>query len=183
MIIGIDLSATSLKLAGIDPPKWMQGRVFLGPDRDKPRQYIFAARDRCDETVDRIRCVRSKRYKYLRNFFRDRPYTQPNAYKQRSYPALSVMQRLYKQGKLTPAQAAFMKPTRPKEELYDLKSDPYEIHNLAANPQHHTVLLRFRSRLDQWIKTTNDQGAIPEKTIWLPKKKKRKRRKKKPVTR
>jgi len=183
LISGIDLSATSLKLAGIDPPKWMQGRVFLGPEQSKPRQYIFAARDRCDETIDRIRCVRSKWYKYIRNFFPDRPYTQPNAYKQRSYPALSVMQRLYKLGKLTPVQAAFMKPTRPKEELYDLKSDPHEIHNLADDSRHETVLVRFRSRLDQWIKTTNDLGAIPEKKIWLPKKKKRKQRKRKPVIR
>ena len=175
LISGIDLSATSLKLAGITPPKWMQGRVFLGPSRDKPRQYIFAARDRCDETVDRIRCVRSSRYKYLRNFFPNRPYTQPNAYKEHSYPALAVMQRLYKQGKLTPAQAAFMKPTRPKEELYDLQTDPYEIHNLATDPRQQQVLQQYRGLLNRWIKTTGDLGAIPEKTIWLPKKKRKRK--------
>ncbi len=171
LISGIDISATSLKLAGIDPPSWMQGRVFLGPDRDPPREYIVAARDRCDETVDRIRCVRTKKWKYIRNFYPDRPYTQPNAYKERSYPALAVMKKLYAAGQLNEVQAHFMKPTRPAEELYDLEADPHETRNLAENPEYREVLLELRGILDRWMKETDDQGRFPEKRIWLPKKK------------
>ena len=66
--------------AGIMISTKMQGRKFLGDDYEE-RTAIFAARDRCDETVDRIRCVRSARYKYIRNYLHHRPMLQPNAYK------------------------------------------------------------------------------------------------------
>ncbi|MBX6312153.1 MAG: sulfatase [Isosphaeraceae bacterium] len=168
LISAIDISATSLKLAGIDPPKHMQGRVFLGPNADPPRTMIFAARDRCDETVDRIRCVRTARYKYIRNFYPDRPYTQPNKYKETQYPALAVMKRLYAEGKLTPEQALFMQPRRPAEELYDLESDPHEVHNLAGSAEHAAVLAKLRKALDDWMVETNDQGAIPEDPAAIP---------------
>jgi len=164
LISGIDWSATSLAIAGIEVPGYMQGRVFLGENRSAPRQVIFAARDRCDETVDRIRCVRDKRFKYIRNFMPDRPYTQPNAYKERSYPALAVMKELYAAGRLNEAQAAFFRPARPVEELYDLSTDPDEVNNLAAAPEHGERLKAMRAMLDQWIVDTKDQGEIPEKT-------------------
>jgi len=161
MTSAIDISATILKCADVDVPKWMQGRPFLPKDRTR-RKYIFAARDRCDGTADRIRCVRSKEFKYIKNFYPDRPYTQLNAYKERQYPPLAVMKLLYKQGKLTPGQAHFMAPSRPPEELYDLNADPHELNNLADNPEHAKVLKKYRAELEKWIKTTGDNGQTPE---------------------
>jgi N-sulfoglucosamine sulfohydrolase len=158
----IDISATSLALAGVTLPASMQGQAFLGPKASPPRDKIFAARDRCDETEDRIRCVRTDRYKYIRNFFPDRAYTQPNNYKERSYPVLPLMRQLFAEGKLTPEQAAFMQPTRPKEELYDLEKDPNELHNLAGASEQQPRLRELRTTLDQWIAQTNDQGRFPE---------------------
>jgi len=75
---------------------------------------------------------------------------------------LTLMQVLHKQGKLTPEQAHFMAPRRPEEELYDLTSDPHELHNLAEVPKHQKVLKQLRTALDKWIKQTNDNGEIPE---------------------
>ena len=161
LISAIDISATVLKIAGIEPPKYMEGRVFLGPGVKK-RDYIIAARDRCDETIDRIRCVRTKRYKYIRNFMPERPYTQINRYKESSYPMLPLMRKLYSEGKLTPVQALFMAPRKPDEELYDLQNDPYEINNLADSPKHQKTLNRMRGILDKWIKDTGDKGQFPE---------------------
>ena len=138
-------------------PTNTQGQVFLGPGA-KERQYIFAARDRCDETVDRIRSVRDAHYKYIRNFMPDRPYTQPNAYKERAYPALAVMKRLHAQGKLTPAQELFMAARKPDEELYDLKNDPNEIHNLAALPEYKAVLQELRDALEKWMAECDDRA-------------------------
>jgi len=162
VVSAIDFAPTCLKLCGIEPPEHMQGRVFLGPDRDKPREVVFAARDRCDETMDRIRCVRSQKWKYIRNFMPERPYLQLNRYKERSYPMIPLMRRLHKEGKLTPAQQHFMAETRPEEELYDLKADPWEIHNLAQDPEHQATLLAMRKRLDDWIRETDDKGRFPE---------------------
>ena len=133
-ISAIDFAPTFLQAAGIVPPPHLQGHSFFGPGKKK-QDYIFAARDRCDGTVDRIRCVRSKRYKYIRNYYPDRPYTQFNAYKKLQYPVLTLMQVLHKEGKLTPEQAQFMAPTRPKEELYDLQNDPARAAQPGGRPQ------------------------------------------------
>ena len=55
-------------------------------------------------------------------------------------------------------------PTMPEEELYDLQSDPFEIHNLAKSnqPEHRRALERLSEVLTAWITQTNDQGRIPE---------------------
>ncbi|MFC1712459.1 sulfatase-like hydrolase/transferase [Candidatus Poribacteria bacterium] len=157
----IDLAPTWLTIAGAEVPDYMQGQVCLGPDA-RGRDYIFAARDRCDETDDRIRCVRTERYKYIRNFFPERPYTYFNAYKKLQYPVLTLMEILNARGELAPEQARFMAETRPAEELYDLQSDPHEVHNLADDTGHQEILRELRAKLDEWIVETGDQGEIPE---------------------
>ncbi|MGH9837891.1 MAG: sulfatase family protein [Blastocatellia bacterium] len=164
LVEAIDLTATTLAFAGVAKPKRMQGRVLFGEQAEPPRQYAFGARDRCDETVFRLRTVRDKRYRYIRNFTPDRPLLQPNQYKQRQYPVWSLLPRLAAQGRLTPAQAALTAPTMPPEELYDLDGDPYEIDNLvnSSKPEHRAALKRLRAEMNKWIETTNDQGRIPE---------------------
>ncbi len=157
----VDFAPTFLSLAGIEPPKHLQGHVVFG-DGKRTREYVFAARDRCDGTVDHIRCVRSKRYKYIRNYDPERPYMQFNAYKKLQYPMVTVLQLLHKQGELTPEQARFMAASRPYEELYDLQADPHELRNLAEEPKLKTVLREHSRKLDEWIKGTGDQGETPE---------------------
>jgi len=161
LVSSIDFAPECLSLAGIEVPAHMQGKVFMGPDA-KRREYVYAARDRCDGTVDRIRCVRTKRFKYIRNFMPDRPYTQFNGYKKNYYPVLTLMAVLHKRRQLIAEQAAFMATSRPKEELYDLQNDPYELHNLARNPEHQEILTKMREELNRWIKDTGDMGEISE---------------------
>lgn len=164
LIEAIDLTATTLALAGAPLPPKMQGRVFLGDRAAPARDYAFGARDRCDETVDRIRTVRDARYRYIRNFMPERPLLQPNGYKDAMYPMVALMRRLHAEGKLDPVQEVLMAPHRPAEELYDLETDPHEIRNLAGStqPELQTVRHRLSRVLDQWIVDTNDQGRIPE---------------------
>ena len=154
----IDITATTLDLAGAARPEGMQARVFLGENADPEPEFAFSARDRCDETVDRIRCVRTKRWKLIQNFLPDRSYAQKNHYKDTSYPALQVMRQLEEDGKLTGPAVRWLAPTRPEFELYDLDSDPHEIENLADDPQHATTLGQLRSVLDSWIEDSNDLG-------------------------
>jgi N-sulfoglucosamine sulfohydrolase len=161
LVSAIDVSATILRLAGITPPAHLDGRVMLGPEARK-RDYVIAARDRMDETVDKMRAVRDKRYKYIKNYMPERPYMQSNNYKETQYPMWNLMKGLHAQGKLTPAQALFLAPTKPAEELYDLEADPYELHNLAAEPTQQKRLQEMRAILEKWIKDTNDQGQFPE---------------------
>ena len=162
LISAIDVSATTLAIAGAKKPPKMQGRVFLGPHADPPRQYVFSARDRCDETVFRIRTVRDQRYRYVRNFLPERPFLQINRYKEASYPMIPLMRKLRAEGKLTPVQEVLLAPSRPAEELYDLRNDPYETKSLVDSSDHQEVLARMRGALAQWIDESDDQGRIPE---------------------
>ena len=93
----------------------------------------------------------------------ERPYTQKNRYKERSYPMLNLMKELHAEGKLTPAQALFMAPRKPDEELYDVWNDPYEIHNLATSARHQKTLKKMRALLERWVRETGDKGRVPEK--------------------
>jgi arylsulfatase A-like enzyme len=158
LISAIDLAPTVLEIAGTKPPGNMQGRVFLGDRAAPPREHVFGARDRCDETVFRFRTVRDARHRYIRNFTPERPFLQPNEYKERSYPVWNLIKELHAAGKLTPAQAVLARPSMPGEELYDLEKDPHEIVNLAGSPEHRAVLERLRAALDRWIEETGDRG-------------------------
>lgn len=159
----IDFAPTVLSLAGIEIPARVQGQPFLG-GRVKEREYVFAARDRMDETFDRIRAVRDKRYKYIRNFFPQLPYAQRIAYNEEN-PTMQVWRRLNTEGKLSGPAKLFFAPTKPKEELYDTQSDPFEIKNLASDPRYEKILKRMRQVLDRWIVQTKDMGDIPEQEM------------------
>ena len=156
----IDIAALSLAAAGIAVPEWMQARDILADDY-QPRDAAFSARDRCDETVDHIRSVRTSDFKYIRNFLPERPYLQPCAYKD-AKAMLIALREWHAAGKLNDVQSLHLQETRPPEELYDLRNDPHEIHNLAGDPAYAETLARLRGRLDQWMEETGDQGRTPE---------------------
>ena len=161
LIAAIDVLPTLLDVAaGVRKPAGMQGEVFLGLHAGPPRRTVFGARDRCDETVFRFRTVRDARYRYIRNFTPERPFLQPNEYKEKSYPVWNLIKELAAQGKLTPAQAVLAAPSMPAEEFYDLETDPHEIHNLVASedPEHQAALKRLRAELVRWIEESKDQG-------------------------
>ncbi len=162
LIEHIDMAAASLALAGIARPKAMQARDIFAKDY-QPREAIFAARDRADETVDHIRSVRTERWLYIRNFLPQRPHLQPNNYKdnKRCYIALRAAQA---EGKLDAVQQTLFAPTRPAEELYDTQADKWEIKNLAADPAHAKTLAELRAKLDRWMEESNDHGRQPEPT-------------------
>jgi arylsulfatase A-like enzyme len=164
LIEAIDIAPTLLWAAGLTKPPKMQGRIFLGDDADPDRTMAFGARDRCDETVFRLRSVRDDRYRYIRNFTPERPFLQTNAYKERRYPVWTLLKELHAQGKLTPEQEFLCQPSMPEEELYDLVEDPHEIRNLAQSdaPDHQAALRRLRAAMDRWIEETDDQGRVFE---------------------
>jgi arylsulfatase A-like enzyme len=162
LLSAIDLAPTMLSIAGAKKPAGMQGEIFLGDNAAEPRKYVFGARDRCDETVFRFRTVRTDRYRYIHNFTPDRPFLQANEYKEKQYPVWNLIKELHAAGKLTPEQEFLAAPTMPEEELYDIQTDPYEIHNLAKSPEHQAKLKELRGVVDQWIEDSNDQGRVFE---------------------
>ena len=156
----IDIAAVTLALAGLPRPASMQARDVFAKDY-APKEFVLAARDRADETVDRIRSVRSDQFKYIRNFYPSRPYLQPNRYKD-DKAIVQAMRRLHAEGKLNRDQALIMAETRPREELYDLKADPHELRNLAADPALAATLAKHQMALADWMTRTADRGRTPE---------------------
>lgn len=161
LIAAIDFGPTVLSLAGVQAPKHVQGRAFLGPQTAAPRDYIVAARDRMDERYDLIRALRDKRYKYIRNFMPHLPYAQHISYMD-LMPTMQDMRRLNEQGRLEGPQTLFFRRTKPVEELYDTETDPHEVHSLAADPRYADTLTEMRAKLEAWMRETNDLGLIPE---------------------
>lgn len=156
LISNIDLPVVTLDLAKIPIPWYMPGNNFL----KQKRNFIFTMRDRRDETVDRIRAVRDRRYKYIKNYYPEKPYMQSNVYKDMRYPARPLLRLLKEQGKLNNDQLIFLKE-RPREELYDLLEDPYELNNLAEDASFKDVLMSMRNSLDTWVMQF-DRGVYPE---------------------
>ncbi|MDH3583339.1 MAG: sulfatase-like hydrolase/transferase [Phycisphaerae bacterium] len=166
LVSSIDFGPTALNLAGLDLPDHLQGRPFLGPDLPAPRDYVYGARDRMDERYDIIRMVRDHRYKYIRNYEPFKPYYQYMNTPEKG-ATMKEIRRVQAEGGLPPAAALFTAPGKPNEELYDLKTDPHEIRNLADDPAHAPHLGRLRRAHLDWVLETRDLGLIPEPEIEL----------------
>ncbi len=160
-VIGLlDLTATTLHLAGGSRPALMQSRVFLGEHADPPRRYAFSARDRIDETVVRQRSVRGARYHYIRNYTEGAGFATLNRYKEKCFLVKPLMREMLAAGKLSGPARDLMQPF-PRELLFDTQEDPYEVTNLAQSqqPEHVQALARLRAALDTWVSDTGDRGV------------------------
>ena len=153
----IDIAALSLAAAGIAIPEKMEGDDILSPDH-KPKQAVFAARDRCGEAADRIRSVRTNEYLYIKNFYPQRPHLMPSNYKDGKL-IIKRLRSLHADGKLDPlAEKLLFSPTRPPEELYLYRMDRWQTDNLVNDAKHAKALEDMRKRLGQWIEKTGDPG-------------------------
>ncbi|MFZ5495571.1 MAG: sulfatase-like hydrolase/transferase [Verrucomicrobiota bacterium] len=156
----VDFGPTVFSLLGIEPPAQFQGRAFAGPARAPAPEFAFMFRDRMDERYDMIRAVSDGRYRYIRNYYPDRPLGQriDFLWKQAS---MQEWETHYRSGNLNAEQRRFFE-SKPVEELYDLEQDPDNIHNLAADPAHAERLARLRAALHAHQLAIRDTGFMPE---------------------
>ncbi|MGI9242198.1 MAG: sulfatase/phosphatase domain-containing protein, partial [Verrucomicrobiales bacterium] len=162
LVYSIDICATILEAADIEPPVPLHGKSLFG-DAVKERRYVFAARDKMDDAHDAMRSVRSKEHKLILNLMPERAYCQFSHYKEGAYPVLAEMNVLNLEGKLTPEQARFMAPEKPQIELFDLREDPHEVNNLAADPEYAGVKVEMLAALEDWrTNVIHDQGVTAE---------------------
>jgi hypothetical protein len=68
-------------------------------------------------------------------------------------------------GELSGDAAYIFMKKKPVEELYDLKTDPDEVHNLARNTAYEAKLIELRTALSKWQVDIDDQGFKPESEI------------------
>jgi hypothetical protein len=138
----------------------MQGHAFLGEKKTEDPEYAFMTRGRMDERYDLSRAVRDNKYRYIRNYMPFRIYGQHLDYLFNAVSAKS-WETACREGKCNEAQSVFWN-TKPVEELYDMENDPWEIHNLAYEPECKEVVTRMREALASWINEVKDVGLIPE---------------------
>jgi arylsulfatase A-like enzyme len=144
----LDLSATTLAWGGVKQPDWYEGQYLFG-ERIVPRGAVFAAKDRLDHTIDRVRTVRTDRFRYTRNFMTDRIFLQPQYRDSKDY--VKNLRELYASGELSPKLTEIYFGERPAEEFYDVKDDPSQLNNLANDPEFAEELERHRKLLTDWI--------------------------------
>ncbi len=163
LISNTDISASTLKIAGVDVPDNMTGIPFLGLEDSQKRDFVYSADDVHDENHDRRRSIITKKYHYIRNYFIFKPYDDVNAFSLFYWPALHRLRVLNKEGKLIPCQQQILAERRPEEEMYLLKEDPYEINNLVDSAKYKSTLEKMRGYMEQWQNNHHDHGLDPVK--------------------
>lgn len=160
----VDFGATVLNLAGVEVPKGMDGKPFLGKGvsvkKLAKRNETFSYTNRMDEKYDMVRAVRKGKYKYTRNYepFNFDALMNNYRYKQLGYQEWIQM---YKAGELNDAQSKFFEPKQ-AEELYDVEKDPYELNNLAENAAYKKTVKELRANLNKRISNMPDLSFYPE---------------------
>ena len=151
-------------MAGIDIPKSIDGKPFLGKKLKKSelekRNSAFGYADRFDEKYDLVRSLRKGKYKYMRNY---QPFNVDGLYNFYRYEMLAYKEwyTLFQDGKLNDIQSQFFKPKSP-ESLYNIEEDPHETKNLANDIAYNDVLIAMREELNNHLMSINDLSFLPE---------------------
>ena len=154
LISSIDIAPTFMKMAGLEPLDSFEGINFspLLVEHSKPIREDIYAEDHFHDFEDYSRAIRTKQFKYIKNFYIDLPNTpSADVIRDRTWKSM-----LKEKARLNEAQLRCFQKPRDKEELYDIVADPHELNNLASNEAHKNTLEAMRLRLKEMRKVTND---------------------------
>lgn len=157
----VDLAPTVLSVAGIKPPRYMQGRALMGEHIGKPGEGVFLYADRFDEIYGMRRGWTDGRWKYIRRFTPHLPAAPYSNY-QFSMPSWVAWREAWQAGALKDVHRCVWEAPQPVEELFDLEADPWEMRNLATDPRHAERLAEMRGMLKWKMAGTRDTGVVPE---------------------
>lgn len=181
-----DFAPTFLELAGISIPKEMNARSFLNILEsneqgfiDETRDFIVTGRER--HAYARIngagygaRAYRTKDFLYIRNYDYDNwPAGDPPLYgdvdaHMLQYPCptkLYMLKNMEKDGVKELFDLGFGK--RPKEELYDLRNDPYQMNNIANSKEYKKIKILLSEKLTDYLNANKDPREIGGEMKWL----------------
>lgn len=159
LISFVDLGPTILSLASVPVPATMHGSSFAASDA-RPREYVYASRDRIDEVLDRQRAVRDARFKYLRSWYPGQPGGHHLKFRD-NIDMAREMRTMYDAGTLNRVQSLWYEPPG-VERLYDLEQDPFEVDDVSADQQYHSVMQRMRTEMNAWLTRVGDWSEEPE---------------------
>jgi N-sulfoglucosamine sulfohydrolase len=175
------LAPTFLEAAGLPRADGMTGASLLDLANSREvagNDRVFIERER-HANVRRgdlsypMRAVRTREFLYIRNLRPDRwPAGDPE-----QYVAVGPFgdidggptKSLLLDRRDDPAIARFFSlatAKRPAEELYDLRSDPGQIVNVAGEPRFGSTRKELRASLDKWMRDTGDPRATSDADPW-----------------
>jgi uncharacterized sulfatase len=175
----VDVLPTCIEAAGGASPQGVDGRSFLPVLSGKTQEHrdvVFGThtnRGVFSGSTYPIRAVRTRTHKYIRNLDPDGVYQNILTHGRSNRPedASPVWKSWQEKAKTDPFAAERVRwfQHRPAEELYDLRSDPHEMKNLAGDPAQRPRLEQMRRMLDDWMAQQGDQGLRTELTVPLSK--------------
>ncbi len=144
LLCNVDVLPTILEAAGIEVAGEIQGRSFfqllIGGTHIGRDDFFFEMT--WHDRYNPHRGVRTRRYKYIRNFG--------------SLPLVFLPGDIYNSPSGETVREAYYASERPEEELYDLERDPLEQRNLTGATEHAGLLARLRAQVTQWMEDTHD---------------------------
>jgi len=179
-----DFAPTFLELAGLPVFPECTGHSLMpalrgDTDSAVARDAVFLSRERHANVRrgDRaypVRAIRTREYLYVRNFEPDLwPAGDPEVYfavGDYGDVDFTLAKQFVLEHREEPKMRMFFDISfgkRPAEELYDLRQDPDQIHNVADSPDYAQVKTSLSGRLAEWMKSTSDPRAIdPHDDRW-----------------
>lgn len=167
LLSNLDLSPTLLDLLGFQAPHGILGKSFArrltGSAEAGDLTSAATGRDAvfAEQTWGRrsgsyyyapARCIRTARFKYIRNFERQPPYIDN-----------SWIARFHGSAGRELIEERFGAPL-PETELYDLDADPHELSDVAPDPAYRDVREALGANLQAFLEQTGDPillGPIP----------------------
>mgnify|MGYP001573229754 CR=1 FL=1 len=176
LVSHLDFAPTFLEVAGVPVPARLTGRSLLPVLRSNGAGRIDRARDAAFTALERhtwcrpdgatypIRAIRTHDFLYIRNFEPERwPTGGPDFISSNKTPHGDVdgapikafMEDPANQRRF-PREFALNFGKRPLEELYDVRTDPDQVRNLAADPAHRATCEKLWAQLRAYLVQTGD---------------------------
>ena len=170
-----DIVPTLIDAAGGTPSPDLDGRSLLplikGESKTHRKQAFFLFNNRVHESKGdphfSIRSVTNGKYKLIWNL------TPQNLYVVNvTSTDLTGRVRPIDHGRIYASMIDRMKTdehaekmvnrirSRPQYQLYDLQNDPYELKNLAENPEYSAMISKFKKDIKKWMKDQGDDGHV-----------------------
>jgi arylsulfatase A-like enzyme len=157
----VDFPKTVLSLLDLPVPDKMQGKVFLGKEKEQAPEYVHFYRDRMSERYDFNRAVTDGEYYFIQNFVPHRPRGKSTRYGYKVQQNWRANEASFESGNSNDIQSQFYLPKQTME-LFDTKQDPWHVKSIAEDSKYRNKLNELSEELDRWMLDIRDIGLIPE---------------------
>lgn len=153
-----DFIPTVMSLAGIKKPNYITGKPFMGKYEENPRKYVYMFRTNNKEHFDPTRSVYDGRFHYLRNYIPYKIHGLTQSF-QWQMPSQLAWDAHFMSGEAADHHSTYYQ-SKPVEALFDLKKDPWELNNLALDPDYQEKLVELRSVNNRNVRDIKDLGFL-----------------------